>query len=108
MNQIKNIDAKTLHQWLEDGEAIVIDVRETEEFQSGHIKNAVHIPLALIKYEDISLAEYAGKKIVMQCRSGVRSILAGQKVSENQQKLQLYNLEGGILAWQEAGFFIQK
>ncbi|MDA9163526.1 rhodanese-like domain-containing protein [Rickettsiaceae bacterium] len=107
MSQIKNIDANTLNQWLESNEAVLIDVREPEEFESAYIKQAKNIKLALIKYQDISLPEYAGKKIVMQCRSGFRSLLACQKIAEEQNELELYNLEGGILAWQQLGLQTQ-
>ena len=103
MSQIKNIDANTLNQWLESNEAVLIDVREPEEFEGAYIEQAKNIKLALITYKDISQPEYEGKKIVIQCRSGFRSLVACQKIAEEQDGLELYNLEGGILAWQQLG-----
>ncbi len=107
MSQIKNVDAGTLNQWLERNEAVLIDVREPEEFEDGHIENAKNIKLALVKYQDVSRPEHAGKKIVMQCRSGFRSLMACQKIADEHDGLELYNLEGGILAWQKLGFQTQ-
>ena len=101
--QVKTTDIKTLNEWLSSGTAVLIDVREPEEFQAGRIEEAKNIPLGLIKLEDILLPEYKNKKIVMQCKSGVRSHLACQKMLEKNGDVVVYNLEGGIVAWLEAG-----
>lgn len=101
MNQVKNIDAITLDKWLKSGTTILIDVREPEEFQSGRIERAKNIPLGQITYTD--MLGYKNKKIVMYCRAGVRSLLACQKIMQDEANLELYNLGGGIKTWQEAG-----
>lgn len=104
MNQIKNIDSKTLNNWLNENTAILIDVREPLEYKIEHIKYAKNIPLSKICLEDVNLPKNKSKKIVMQCRSGSRSKSACEKILKHDNSIELYNLEGGILDWVQQGF----
>ncbi|RTK92470.1 MAG: rhodanese-like domain-containing protein [Rickettsiales bacterium] len=102
--QIKSVDVLTLKNWLDNNEAIIIDVREIEEYKYDRIKNAINIPLAqLVDNIDI-IKSYSNQKIVMQCRVGVRSMTACNILDANGFKRDLYNLEGGINAWRNSGF----
>lgn len=102
---IKGIDAETLDQWLKSGEAVLIDVRETDEFASGHIDGAENVPLSIfpVKYDHSNYPK--DKKLVFQCRSGGRSMnacqLTVQHLTEGEDEI--YNLEGGITAWAASG-----
>ncbi len=81
--------------------ALVLDVREANEFSSGHIANAKHIPLGQLSDSAKTLEKYKERPIVVNCRSGSRSAMACSTLS----KLgftKVYNLKGGILAWQQA------
>lgn len=95
---IKNIDVKTLNKWLNKNMAILIDVREPLEYQTEHIEQAENIPLSTISYEDIKNKD---KKIVIHCRSGVRSRSACEKITQHDKSIEVYNLEGGILDWSQ-------
>lgn len=101
---IKEIDAQTLDQWLSSGEAVLIDVREPDEFQSGHIEGAESIPLSVFA-RTYSHDNYpSGKKIVFQCKAGGRSMKACQVVCEMAAADDnVYNLAGGIGAWAASG-----
>ena len=99
MSKIKTTDPTTLNKWLDADKAILIDVREPLEYQIEHIKQATNIPLSTIYLEHVTLPENKGKKIVIQCRSGARSMSACKKIIEADDSIELYNLEGGILAW---------
>lgn len=80
MNQIKNIDSKTLNNWLNENTVVLIDVREPLEYRIERIKDAKNIPLSTICFEDINLPKNKNKKIVIQCRSGSRSRAACEKI----------------------------
>lgn len=108
MNQIKNIDSKTLNNWLNENTAVLIDVREPLEYRIERIKHAKNIPLATICLEDINLPKNKNKKIVIQCRSGSRSRAACEKILKHDSSITLYNLEGGILDWAQQGFLTIK
>jgi rhodanese-related sulfurtransferase len=98
---IKSVNAETLKRWMDNNEAILIDVREPVEHSEEKIMGASLIPLAIVT--KTKLPENAGKKIVIHCRSGKRSAMACEKLLIEDAALDLYNLEGGILAWRQAG-----
>lgn len=101
---IKEIDVQELKTKLDNDEKIYfIDCRELEEWQEGHIEGAALIPLSEFqeKYETVLTEKDA--KIVMQCRSGKRSMNACMFLLSKGYS-DLNNLEGGILAWTQAGF----
>lgn len=97
------IDAKTLKEWMKDSSVILVDVREPNEFESERIKNAFFVPLSLVSADRLPLKNK--RKVVFQCRSGKRSQLACEKIEDDiDEGIELYSLEGGILAWRESGF----
>ncbi len=98
---VKNIDAKTLKKWLENNEVVVIDVRESAEHEAEKISGSNLLPLANVCKN--TLPKYEDKKIVLHCRGGKRSLSACQKLISEDPDLEIYNLEGGILAWIAAG-----
>jgi len=102
---VKNIDAKTLKKWLENNEAIVVDVREPAEHEAEKISGSNLLPLA--KVCKSSLPKYENKKLVLHCRSGKRSASACQKLLDEDSNLEIYNLEGGISAWSAEGCKIE-
>lgn len=71
----------------------IIDVREPEEFQEGHIPGAVNIPLSKIEQEPFDTEE----EIFLVCRSDRRSGLAADLLNEKGYKG--VNVQGGMLEW---------
>lgn len=86
--------------------AVLVDVREAAEYEAGHIPNAVHIPLGEIAAAK-SLQKLKEKPVVLYCRSGQRSLQAGSKL-RSQGFTQLYNLAGGIGAWQNENLPVER
>lgn len=74
---IASVDPKTAYQEALDGKAVIIDVREKDELESGMIKDAKWFPLSRIKNDKGWKADFdkltANKKIYLYCRSGNRS-----------------------------------
>ncbi|MFB6212741.1 MAG: rhodanese-like domain-containing protein [Candidatus Magasanikbacteria bacterium] len=101
----KKVNPEKLNNWLENREAVVIDVREPDEYSRGHIPSALNLPLSTLKPDVLDNIE--AEKVVMQCNTGGRSSRACAVVKENTDK-QLYDLDGGIEAWKQAGFEIEK
>ena len=104
---IKSIDPITAHEWLENNEAIVIDVREPHEYQESHIPGAHLIPLATITKAHLPNITQ-NKKIIIHCKFGKRGSSACEKLLSENNALDIYNLDGGITAWENAGFKTQK
>jgi len=94
---IKQISVHEFHNWQTRGEKFkLIDVREPHEYEVSNL-GAELIPLATV-------AEHADRfssdvKVVVHCRSGVRSAKAIRELEEKFGYENLYNLEGGILAY---------
>lgn len=82
-------------------EAVVIDVRPAADFAKGHIINALNVPSNGFKNQMSALAKHKGKPIIVNCRSGGQSMAACHQLRKEGFE-EVYNLKGGILAWQEA------
>lgn len=102
MSEVKNIDAATLKDWMDKDEVILIDVREIGEYTEGYIPGAVLFPVAGCCPE--VLPKNPDKKIVFYCRAGVRGGKACQTCACNDCQPVIYNLDGGIIAWANAGY----
>lgn len=88
--------AEEVQQWIkEKGSGQVIDVREPEEWVSGHIEGARHIPLQQLPYRLQELDPQV--EYILVCRSGVRSAMACEFLSAHGYRV--YNMTGGMLAW---------
>lgn len=83
--------------WLKKDEAILIDVREEDEFAVQSVPEATLAPLSSFYPNDINVPE--GKKVIFMCRSGARSARACFFFNQEFPEIEAYNLEGGILAW---------
>ncbi|MEM9921752.1 MAG: molybdopterin-synthase adenylyltransferase MoeB [Bacteroidota bacterium] len=94
----QRINVETFRRWQASGEAFVlIDVREPYEYEAGHM-GGKNIPLGRIADAIDQIPK--DQKVVVHCRSGQRSAKAIKQLQELATFDQLYNLEGGIQAWQ--------
>jgi rhodanese-related sulfurtransferase len=100
---VAEADPVTVKSWLDAGEAVLIDVRETPEYQRAHIAGAMLVPLSAF---DPRRIPQDGAKIVLHCAMGARSASACAWL-QGQGYENLYNLSGGIQAWAAAGLPIE-
>ena len=101
MQGYSEVDPLTAHQWAADGEAVIIDVREQNEIAQASINGAIHLPMSA--FDPSQLPTDSGKKIVILCAHGMRSIQVSQHLLANGLLDEAYNLTGGLEAWQQAG-----
>lgn len=97
-NSYEQIDVETAKSLMETQENyLILDVRTPEEYNSGHIPNAVNIPNETITTSDPSLLTDKDQLLLVYCRSGNRSKQAAQKLSD----LGYTNVKefGGITNW---------
>lgn len=105
MAKIKKIDIHKLKEWLEKDEAILIDVREPSEHKGMNITGAINLPLVSIKSDKIAeFTKDKNKKIVFHCQAGMRSEKACNKIIKENPDFDIYSLDGGIEAWNDAKF----
>lgn len=93
------IEARDTAERLAAGNVIVVDVRQHEEWSSGHIRGAIHLPLARVARSPQDVP--SGKTIVTVCASGHRSGIAARTLSR--AGYDVLDLRGGMRAWARAG-----
>ncbi len=99
--EIKTIKPSELKKMLAEGSADLIDVRNTDEFIEKHIKGAKNIPLPILSADQLIMTK---GKVVTQCKSGKRGGEAYLKLKKMNPNVEVYNLEGGIIAWEKEKF----
>lgn len=104
---IKDVDATTFKELAEKGKGIILDVRTPEEVAAGHIENASVINLYDPDFaKKINLMQ-KDKEIYVYCKSGGRSGEAAKVLNSN-GFAKVYNLKGGIMAWENSNFPLTK
>jgi rhodanese-related sulfurtransferase len=98
------LDTLAATRLMNDG-AVVVDVREAEEFSAGHLTSAKHIPVGDIdkRISDIP----SDKPVLVYCATGTRSGKAAAALKKAGRD-QIFNLNGGIAAWKQAGLPVVK
>ncbi|MGD1821947.1 MAG: rhodanese-like domain-containing protein [Pleomorphochaeta sp.] len=94
-NKISAEEAKSIFD--SNNEAIIIDVRTEEEFNSSHIPNAINIPLSTIEEEVLKQYPNKDQTLYLYCRSGNRSSQAA-RILMNNGYYNIYDF-GGIIDW---------
>lgn len=94
---MKEITANEVQQLIDQGKELnLIDVREVDEVQAGHIPDVMHIPLGLLEFRLHELNK--NESYIIVCRSGARSGRATQLLEDN--GFDASNMAGGMLAWE--------
>ncbi|MEO5573894.1 MAG: rhodanese-like domain-containing protein [Gammaproteobacteria bacterium] len=97
----KEVRPQELTHMINRQNAVVLDVREDQDFSAGHIVNAVHVPLSNLEARLKSLEKFKGRPVVTTCQTGDRSSRAAA-ILRKQGFDPVYKLAGGLLAWREA------
>ncbi len=101
----KEVSAQELDQMIRASEALIVDVREVNEYADGHIPGAINMPLSTFQASQLPAAN--GKTIVLNCLGGKRSAMALDKCSVAQDSVDTH-LAGGFGAWASAGLPVER
>lgn len=88
-------------------DALVIDLRDTGDYEAGHIANARHIPERELADRLKELEKFKDRPLIVACASGSRSSAAAQLLRRG-GFTEAFNLQGGIGAWQQANMPLEK
>ena len=104
---IKQVGPAEVTHLLNHQDAVLLDVRDKSEYQEGSLPGAVSLPYSQIVEDRAKLEKYRQRPVVVFCKNGQQgartcSILRKQGF-EN-----IYNLDGGLLAWRTANMPVQK
>jgi molybdopterin/thiamine biosynthesis adenylyltransferase/rhodanese-related sulfurtransferase len=102
-SQIHEVDPSEVHTMLDDGVALV-DVRETDEFATGHLPGAVHVPRGYLEQRIEGAVPDRSQRVVLYCASGNRSALAAHTLSEQLGYQDVASMTGGITLWKDRGY----
>ena len=105
-SEISEIDATQARDRIESGEPVVVDVREQEEWDEGHIPGAVHVPRGHLESRIERLAPDAARPVVVYCSQGNRSVFAAKTLEELGYE-DVVSLTGGFTDWKRNGFPVQ-
>ena len=83
-------------------DALVVDVREADEWAAGHIDGALHVPMSdfVARFGEVTEAVADGRRAYVMCRVGGRSAQVTQYLV--QQGIDAVNVDGGMLTWDDA------
>lgn len=97
---LRDVDATTLKHWLDQHKALLIDIREPDEYAREHILGARLVPLSGFDAADFSGEQ--NKVAVFHCGTGMRTCNAAAQLLDTGFK-EVYQLKGGLSAWKQAG-----
>jgi molybdopterin/thiamine biosynthesis adenylyltransferase/rhodanese-related sulfurtransferase len=104
--EISEIDASQARERIESGEPVVVDVREQDEWDEGHIAGAVHVPRGHLESRIERLAPDATQPVIVYCSAGNRSAFAAKTLAELGYD-DVVSLAGGFTDWKRNGFPVQ-
>jgi rhodanese-related sulfurtransferase len=107
LSPAKDLGTLEVTRLINGSNAVLVDVRETKEYEGGRLPRAVHIPLSQLASRGPELAKLVGKPVVTYCMTGNRSRLANRELARVGFK-EIYNLRGGYQAWKDAGLPVEK
>jgi rhodanese-related sulfurtransferase len=101
-DQIYYVSPEQIKAWNDAGSALIIDVREENEWDEAHIPGAILIPLST--FNAAAVPDPGEKHLVFHCRSGRRCGMASEKMVEAGYTGTIKRMEGGFLAWDAEGY----
>jgi molybdopterin/thiamine biosynthesis adenylyltransferase/rhodanese-related sulfurtransferase len=105
-SEISEIDATQARDRIESGEPVVVDVREQDEWDEGHIAGAVHVPRGHLESRIERLAPDTGRPLIVYCSAGNRSAFAAKTLADLGYE-DVVSLAGGFTDWKRNGFPVQ-
>jgi sulfur-carrier protein adenylyltransferase/sulfurtransferase len=109
-SRIDEVDPSELRHATESGNGdrpVLIDVRESEEFEAGHIPGAKHVPRGYLESRIEGAAPDRSQRVVLYCASGQRSALAADTLKGLLGYEHVESMTGGITLWKDRGYEVE-
>lgn len=106
LSDIVQLTSQGASQLVVDTSVTILDVRTVVEYKASHIERAIVIPVQELQNRISEIEHLKDKKVLVYCRTGVRSKKALQILQQNGFS-QLYHLEKGIRLWTQEGFKVE-
>lgn len=99
-SRVKEVSVDETLERMKDGAAL-IDVREDNEFEAGHAKDAVHLGRGIIERDIVGKYPEKDTELILYCGGGFRSALAGDML-QKMGYTNVWSMAGGWKAWKDA------
>ena len=106
-SETEQTDVEAVHDAVSSGEDVtVVDVREPDEYEAGHVPGAKPLPRGLLEYKAAEELPDKDARIVVHCALGGRGALAAKSLKE-MGYTNVANMEGGLNTWRENGYEVE-
>src|SRR5215208_656464 len=106
-SQVDEVDPAQVSEHLGNG-IVLVDVRESTEWDAGHIPGAKHVPRAYLESRiEAAVGADRSQEIVLYCASGQRSALAAHTLSGQLGYSKVKSMTGGITLWKDRGYKVE-
>src|SRR3954471_21175860 len=105
-SEIEEVDPAEVRAHLGNG-VVLIDVRESDEWDAGHIPGAKHVPRGYLEQRIEAAAPDRSQRVVLYCASGNRSALAAHTLHELLGYENVESMTGGITLWKDRGYDVE-
>src|SRR5215204_6433675 len=105
-SQVEEVDPAEVREHLGNG-VVLVDVRESEEWDAGHIPGAKHVPRGYLESRIEGAVSDRDQRVVLYCASGQRSALAANTLREQLGYENVASMNGGITLWKDRGYDVE-
>jgi sulfur-carrier protein adenylyltransferase/sulfurtransferase len=102
-SRIDEVDPAAVREQVGNG-AVIVDVREPEEWSAGHIPGAIHVPKSYLESRIEGAVPDREKHVVLYCASGNRSAWAARTLIEDLGYEHVESMTGGFTLWKDRGY----
>src|SRR3954447_15876423 len=108
-SQVEEVDPSDVKSTLSNGNGVVLlDVRESEEWDAGHIPGAKHVPRGYLESRvEGAIGSDRDQRVIIYCASGQRSALAANTLKELLGYENVASMNGGITLWKDRGYDVE-
>jgi molybdopterin/thiamine biosynthesis adenylyltransferase/rhodanese-related sulfurtransferase len=106
-SRIEEVDPSAVREQLGNG-AVVLDVREAEEWSTGHVPGAKHVPKSFLESRIEGAAPDRDQHVILYCQSGNRSAWAARTLIDDLGYTNVESMTGGITLWKDRGYDVEQ
>ncbi len=107
LRKYKELTPQEVTQLMNQQDALVLDIRETHEYNGGHILDSVHIPQSAVEKRLGEIEAYRERPVIVNCKTGTRATGVCGKLVKN-GFAEVYNLKGGMAEWENSSLPVSK
>src|SRR5437588_7942620 len=105
-SRIDEVDPAAVREQVGNG-AVIVDVREPEEWSAGHIPGAKHVPKSYLESRIEGAVPDRSQPVVLYCASGNRSAWAARTLIEDLGYEHVESMNGGFTLWKDRGYDVE-